>query len=520
MILKRPYAFFIKMFKPIHLILSGLVLYLLYLTNNILEFLNNYIYSSDNIIEADVLSNLINKLLYVIPIIVIILFLLLLGIMYKKNKSVTFYFMGIFSFIAILVVNTYAVNFLNILVDNIISVKSIKLIRDLVLINIIIESLIFILLFIRAIGLDFKKFNFDSDISKIDISESDKEEFEINVNIDFNEKKRKTKERIRNLRYIYSENKFIINISLTLLTGIFIFVLVFFINKSMNVNKEGVYYSSNFINFKVNDTIILNTDYQGNKITDNYLIVVRTDIKSNYSRKTLYLNDFSLKVENIVFKPVTKYLDSLIDLGNFYDEQVLSLDYKEYLFVYEIPKKYINSDMYFSYNNEGNLIDILLQPKNLVNNEVLKTININETLKFEGALNGVEFKINKYYLNDKFELKYNYCIKENDCISSKEYLKPSIDENYDKVILKLNVDYNSSSELDVDSFYKILSKFGTVLYKISDNWFAIYKFEEITSKRVSTQKDVYIGINSNIMDADSIKIVFNVRGLKYEYILK
>jgi len=99
-------------------------------------------------------------------------------------------------------------------------------------------------------------------------------------------------------------------------------------------------------------------------------------------------------------------------------------------------------------------------------------------------------------------------------------LKPSIDENYDKVLLKLSVDYNSSSDLDINTFYKLLSKFGVISYKKNDTWYNTYKFEEVVSKRISTKNDVYIGINSSVADSDSIKIVFDVRGLRYEYILK
>ena len=36
MILRKPYAFFIKIFKPIHIFLSFLVVILIYKTNNIL----------------------------------------------------------------------------------------------------------------------------------------------------------------------------------------------------------------------------------------------------------------------------------------------------------------------------------------------------------------------------------------------------------------------------------------------------------------------------------------------------
>jgi len=74
MILKKPYAFFIKMFKPIHIFLSLITLFLINLENNILKFLNSYMHIMDNNVEKNVIESLINNFLYIIPIVIIIFF--------------------------------------------------------------------------------------------------------------------------------------------------------------------------------------------------------------------------------------------------------------------------------------------------------------------------------------------------------------------------------------------------------------------------------------------------------------
>jgi len=296
---------------------------------------------------------------------------------------------------------------------------------------------------------------------------------------------------------------------------------IYFVKKYNEVNKENVYYSTDLFTFKVNSTTLLNTDFQGNRITENYLLIVDANIKPRYSNQKLYLNDFSLRIENFLFKPIEKYYDKLIDLGNLYQEQILDMEYTDYLFVFEIPEKYISSDMSFRYTSEGNIISVSLNPKVLSETEnILETKEISQTLKFEEPLNEIQFKINSYELKNSFLINYNYCIKENDCISSKEYLKPSIDENYDKTILKLDVEYIENSKLDIKNFYSLLSNFGIITYKIDNKWINTYKFEEIVSKKVSSKNNIYIGVNSNILNAEAIKLIFNVRGQKYEYILK
>ena len=297
--------------------------------------------------------------------------------------------------------------------------------------------------------------------------------------------------------------------------------VVYFIGKYNKVNTENVYYETDSFVFKVNSTIVLNTDFQGNKITDNYLVIVDANIKSKYSNQKIYLNDFSLRIENFLFKPIEKYFDKLIDLGNPYQEEILNMEYSDYLFIFEIPEKYISNDMMFRYNSSGDLISVSLEPKTLVDDEtIIEAKKITETLEFQEPLENIKFKINDYEIKNKFLINYNYCIKENDCIISSEYLKPSIDQNYDKVILKLNVEYMENSDLNVNDFYSLLSNFGIISYQIDNNWVNTYKFEEIVSKKVPPKNNVYVGVNSNILNADSIKLIFDIRGQKYEYILK
>ena len=144
-----------------------------------------------------------------------------------------------------------------------------------------------------------------------------------------------------------------------------------------------------------------------------------------------------------------------------------------------------------------------------------------ENINFYETIGAINFKIDNYEIENKFLINYNYCIKKDDCIQSKEYLKPSINTNFYKSILKLNLEYTNKSNIKLESFYDLLSKFGYISYKIGDKWYnQRTNFEQITSKKVDLINEEYIGINSQIKEAEIIKIIFNIRGSKYEYILK
>ena len=517
MILKKPYAFFIKMFKPIHLFLSLITLFLINLENNILKFLNSYMHIMDTNIDKSVIESLINKFLYIVPIVMIVFFLFLLGVMLKKKKSLIFYFVGIFLFLIILVINIYVINFLNILTDNVVSIKLIRLIHDLILINLILEGILFVFLLIRGLGIDFKKFNFDSDISKFNINEGDNEEFELNINIDINDKRRQRKKMLRKLKYFYYENKLIIKIFIVIFIILGVFVTLYFIKEKNKSYKEGIYYQDDSIILKVNNSSFLNMDFNNQKLTDDYLIVVSCNMKSIYSNNSISIDDFYLVIDEITFKPVTKYIESLMGLGNFYSETNLSTEYNDYLFIFEIPKEYIKKEMLFGYSS----IDIKLKPNDLNSNKSYEIKNIGEEISFESSIGNIKFKINNYDIKDKYLIKYNYCVKKDDCLLSKEYLVPSINKNFDKYILKLDVEYSDNSDLGINNFYDFFDKYGSIYYKIEDKWYLQKNgFEEIISKKTNQKNNIYIGVDSKISSADSIKMVFNIKNSQYEYILK
>lgn len=521
MILKKPYAFFIKIFKPIHIVLALLITYLIFNTNRILSFFSQYIYSNESVVGQSLKEELVLKSLFIIPIVLIIFSLIFLGIMFNKRKPIAFYVINIFEFLVILVITIYISNFLGIMEQSIVSIKIVKLNHDLVLINMVLEVISFILLIIRGLGLNFKKFNFDSDITKFDIDEKDREEFELNINIDLDITKRNRKRKLRYLKYFYKENKLIINSLIVLFIISISTFLVYFSINSKDFKSEGVVYAMKKFSFKVNNTIILNENFAGEKITDNYLVVVSVELQSNLNSVSLFLKDFSLEAAEEILPVSTEYKESLIDIGVSYEESILKREFTNYIFTFEISEKYLNNDLYFIYNEEGVKTKIKLNPQSLSINELVVNKKLTEIMNFEESLGKIEFKINSFDIKDKFLIKYNYCVSDNDCVLSKEYIKASIDENFDKYVLKLDVEFFNNSNVDAVNFYEFFNDFGSIHYKKGETWYLQKsKFEELKSKKVDNKNNVYMGINSNILNSDSIKLVFNIRGSKYQYLLK
>lgn len=519
MVLRKPYAFFIKMFKPIHIILAILISYLIYLNSSILRFLNNYISTYSGLSNTISTTGLSSPLLIIIPVTICILLLLILGIMVRKRKPIIFYIVNISIYIAIIIVNVYALNFLKTIDTTVVSIKLTKLIHDLVFLAIAAEIGTLVLFVTRGFGLNIKKFDFDSDLLSMDISESDMEEFEVSLNLNIDENRRKRKRFFRLLKYRYFENKVLINSIIVGVVGVIVVSIVFVLNSNVNRNVQGNIYNVGNVNINVKNTYLLNTDYSGNKITDNYLVVVRAGLNS-YMSSNVYLKDFGLRVGNVVLKPTTKYNKYLVDIGVSSDEFILSSEFNDYIFVYEIPESIKNQKMLFRCDYRGNDIEINLKPNNEFS-KTSKTSTIGEEAIFENNLGKVSFKITDYDIQEKYSFEYLYCINKDDCVNSLEYLKPSINENFDKAILKITVEYLNESTLDSKNFYDFFNMFGSIYYNVDGEWkIQNSKFENLSPLKVKTNNDVYIGINSEALRADSLKLVFNVRGTRYEYLLK
>ena len=517
MILRKPYAFFIKMFKPIHLVLGVLVLYLIVLENKIFSFFNTNMYSANNFVGQDLTNRLVSNGLYFIPLLLIVFCILILAVMFNKKKPVTFYLISIIAFIVVLFMNMYIIGFIKLLEETIVALKEIKLAHDLTLITIIVESVVALIMFIRGIGVNIKKFNFDSDISKIDIKESDNEEFEVDIKFNLDETKKNKNKRLRYLKYAYAEKKLLINTIIVIVLALIGLTTYLIITSGEKIYSENVYTVNSNCSFRINKSYVLNTDYDGNTITDNYLVVIDTSLKLNYKEAKVYLNDFVLNIGNRSYLTTTKYNNYIIDLGNSFSDD-LTIEYSDYLIVFEIPKSSINKKMTLAYNDGNKITHVNLKPIKLDNVDRIETFNLGEELKFE-ELNSIQFRISEYDIKNSYVINYNYCANNNYCIQSKEYIKPTINQNYDKSVIRLNIEYSGDNKLK--DFYSLLTTYGKIEYKINDVIkYQKYNIENIVSLKGSKNGIIYLGVNNEIENATEVSFVFNLRGRKYYYKVK
>ena len=204
MILKRPYAFLIKHFRLIHLIICLLLLFLINNTNGVLDFFKGYI-SGD--ITDFVVTDYINIWMYLAIIVIILLVLSMILLMRKKDKPLLIYILTIVEYSAVFVCFAYASSIIQVLQRNILDQKTIRLARDVVSFALIGQWLFLIPYAIRAMGFDIKKFDFKRDLKELNLTDADNEEFELELGIDKEKINIKLRRKLRELKYYYKENK-------------------------------------------------------------------------------------------------------------------------------------------------------------------------------------------------------------------------------------------------------------------------------------------------------------------------
>ncbi len=186
MILRKPYAFFIKSFKIIHLIMALLIAVLIYHTSVLFSFFNAYLADYSTTTANFVLGDIINIYSFLNALIVIIATLIVMSVMFVKKKPKILYIYNLALYIGVIVFFIISYNILKDINTSILDIRISKAIRDVSIVFIVLEALSFILLLIRATGFDVKKFDFGTDIQALEISEKDSEEVEVAIEFDKN----------------------------------------------------------------------------------------------------------------------------------------------------------------------------------------------------------------------------------------------------------------------------------------------------------------------------------------------
>lgn len=529
MLLRRPFAFLIKHFKAIHLVLGMMIAYTLLKTNDVFRFIEEYLNTTPFIIGNNVVPTLFKPIMLVIMVAILVLTFVILGVMNFKKKPITFYIFNIlvYSFAAFTLV--YCYTNIKTLEVQLLDVRTLKLMRDFSLFSLIFQSLSLITVGIRATGFDIKKFDFDQDIEDLKITAEDNEEFEIDVELDTDRLKRNIRKKIRHAKYVYVENKLIIHIILSVIVGVVCFAIYLNVGVYHKVYKQNEPFTTTEFMLNVTNSYITNRDYHNHIIEKGKkLLVIQYEVRSKYeaSKKTFKPERFALSIGKQKFHDVDIYKEKTYDLGNPYRNAYITTTFQKYTLTYELPETLDTGKITLKYKDTNDKeIAISITPVNDENKELVATYTLNQEANLQKSiLKESKIKINSYEIGQTFVSEYNYCLSTQVCLPGIEYIHPSASGSSDKTLLKIEGSFTLDETLELNplgDLYTVLRDFGSIRYEIrGETKVLTTRLQQVKPSRQTTGNIYYIEVPKELEEAEHITILFTLREFIYEFVVK
>lgn len=518
MILRKPYAFLIKNFKKIHLILLAFAIFIFVKNTQFINFVKEYMQTGIYNVYGEPVSNYASFFAYFSCVLIIVGSAILIYLLFFKKKPRLLYYVMITIYLFTIISFAFGASYFNNIGGGLINVTKIRLVLDLLRISLYPQYLMLILIGIRAVGLDLKKFGFQNDDEFLQIKNEDNEEFEFEVKFDKADLKRNVKGKFRNLKYYYLEHKTYLNMYILLGTLIIFSVVMYQMFVVNRVYREKDIFKANSYSIKINKSYVTNKDLEGNVIEKNKaFIILDVSVKNLGVSRTIDVEKFLIMNNNAHYVPNLKYNNYFKDLGKTYQKQELKPNGEfNFILVYKVDKKFLNSKYGLFYQEikgplNTKLKKVIIKPKDLskIDNTNDKTLgqpinisidtkNYNLTMTDYNILGSVNYYYEKCYI-------HNCPIVEGNVLAS----------NGMKI---LKIAYESE-DLDGFNFLDFLTRYGKIIY--IDNSGESKEIDIIKAvKNKYVGNEVYITIPSEVEGSTGIILNMKIRNQEINYKLR
>lgn len=524
MIFRRPNAFIIKHIKLIHGIILLCMAYLLIKTSNISSFYA-HVAEVKTIIGTSNLANLFNTSMFIAALLAIALIVIILILLIKKQRRFLFYLISLIVMVFVLVFDVLAYNNIALMEKENIDAPIYLAFDDISTILFYVQSVFVFIYLIRTTGFDIKTFSFGEDIIGLDLTEEDGEEVEFNFEIDSNEIKTARRRKLRNIKYLYLENRFKLNLIAFLIIAITTFLTIHIINSNKEVFfEQNVELVGDNYSIVINDVYVTNLSYKGTKKNQNsFFAIMMFQIKKNFTSEYEFnSNKIYLELNDKKYYPTDSNTDLFIDFGTVYKNQKLTQEYVPYYIVYEIPYEFSTKEVYagvassFDYSsNKYNFYKLKINYNKISLKEEVKEYKLNEKMNI--AAYGIHTNIT--ILNADIQNKYKIQYKFNK-YESVDYITPTASNNEEKTILKLKLTQEFiNNEKKVD-FYELLTSFGSIEYELSDAKKESKIYSRLSSTKLKEENVYYLEVSKEILEGTNRFLKIKIRDKVYKYRLE
>lgn len=548
MILRKPYAFLIKHFKIIHVVLLLLNAIIIYQVTALVSFINLYIQNGYSA-SADVPTISIE---FFIPVIgIFIITILIISLFKNKQKPTTDYSLTLVYYTVLTIMCILSKTVFTQLVENTVNITTARIYHDVAIIVFIPQFLCSILYLIRALGLNVRQYQFEKDIREL-AQESDNEEIEVSINFDTYKQKRNIRRVLYELWYYYKENKLFISVILLAVLGGFIFYLTG-LNKSFITNykqTDTVIYKNKGIVFNFEQPVITNVDCGGNIIEEDKSYVVlevyikeTSNIAKNFKFSELKLFD---KTDYTYINPSKDISSKFIDFGKPFTNytykkppengtsMIIDKDTgRSYILAYEIDKDSVKHDfeariqqgyevyrgIYYPKAIVVNLDPLILSETTSISSQDMSTnpvIDLSPTI-----LKNTKIEIKSYEIKDAIDYKFckvDSLTGEKNCelmdeVTNTEFFST---ETLMKLTGKITIDPKSPFGKANNTTKTFINSFMTVEYEVGGQKYTV-KLKDYTPDNLTGA--YVVRVPKKIKNATSIKLITTIRFQKYELTL-
>lgn len=526
-ILKKPYAFLIKNFRMIHLILTVFVGYLIFRTYNLYSFFSRYVGNVYATLSDAIPSNYITVFMFLISIIIIAFSLAMFMLMKKKDKPKNLYIgLSVYYILFFIGMIMYFVLFKSMETQQL-TVRNAMVIRDLTFIIMLPQVALLVLSAIRAFGFDIRKFNFSKDLKELDIHEEDNEEFEFVLGVDSYKYFRYFRRRVREFKYYILENKFMFTVLMSLTFAVLLILTILNFTVYNRVYGKNQKVSANNMSIQVTDSFLTNMDYKGDEISEGkYFLVANINFTNDSGQSTvLELQNYELLTKSGSVYPSPSRSIHFVDFGAGYSkEKIPTGKSANYILVYEIDKKDVekkytlrvtDSIEYKAGTMNSKFKKIALKPTVYDKMEEPKNYNLGETIEmYDTILNNSSLLIDSFEFRNKVTYKYEACIRTN-CSEKTDVVTADVAKSKTLLVLYGNAKMDRTSPFSKNA--KTAMSFFDAFVQIKfDN--KIAPVIDVTPHSIT---DSYIlSVDENIAKAKSVELYITVRNKTYNLKLK
>lgn len=535
MILKKPYAFLIKHFRVIHLLLLLPIAYLIHTTFRVVTFFRTYVSNNYTTTILNIATEHISFFMYIAVLLIIFVALAIYYLMRQKKKSTKLYFFILIYYIFLFVLIGITYSILSSMEHNLITAQTARAYRDISVVLCLPQYFFFLYTLIRAIGFDVKKFNFANDLRDLEITDIDSEEFEFQVNVKGYKVERTLRRFVREMTYYIKENTFVFScivVIFMVFVGTVLYLNFGVYNKTYRVSDR---MSHNYFTIQIADSMVTNLGYDGRIISNGkYYLVLKLFIenRTNTNYELDYTN-FRLVLNGKNIYPTLDRGEYFVDFARPYTGEKIAKQSKNYYtLAYEIDESELTNEYVIKIleSIEYKVGDIAAKYKNIkLNPPKIDTVEEVESLDIGKIANLKEtnlgystFQLNGYEFVSSYIYEYDYCYSSTNCRKLKDRIVPNISGTIEKTtLLVLDMEYSLDQTVEYINTIKSDMRFF-------EHFFSLRVTKNGETQLVSLQNRTTNHLKNKLVfetrevarDAEQVELLLTVRNKRYVYRLR